>query len=645
MTKHQDNPEPINYSAILKGIQPFSYLTSDSLEQLVPKIERKVFPVNSFVFRQGEESKRILFIIISGLAEISVRNDNGDNFVLDYRDKGSFFGETVVLSDKAYVATIRCLTDIDCLLIRSKDIEILLENNGVFSNYFNKMVADHFYDLINKIPKEHGIMKGLISFENHAANKRASELMNHPVITCSSTEKINNIALIMSKEHVSSIVLVDNRGEICGTVTEKDFVEKLIAKNLSPNNFTAGDIANKNPLCISPDSFYYQILLAMTKEKVKHAIVTEANIPIGIITIRDLIRSRNTGVISVIDRLETQSNLKNLATVGQEIEQVLNGLIMENAPIPEILDIITEFYDRLTRQVIDLSIEEMLPEFGPPPVKFCWLTMGSGGRREQFLRTDQDNAIIYETVTDLSQTDKVAEYFTHLSNLINNGLETCGFALCPGNVMASNPLWRGDRSYWNKKVSTWVFTPEKKNIRLLTIFLDFRPVYGYYPLAEELRSFTNKCFASFPLALSHLAQDACRGKLPLNIFGNFVGENSREHKNEIDIKTSISVFLVDSLRILALSKNTTSTNSLERLQYLRQTNTLSKDLSVSLEIAFQTIMRFRISANLEKLKSGKPLDNYINLSTMDQIEKNQLKDALKAIENLVATVKEEFIRV
>ncbi len=645
MTKDKNDPESINYSSILQEIQPFSYLSLETLEQLVPKIERKVFPVDSYIFRQGDESKKILFIVVSGLAEISVKNNKGDNFVLDYRNRSSFFGETVVLSNKSYVATVKCLTELDCLLIKSKDIEFLIETNGTFANLFNMMVADHFYNLINKIPTDQGIMKGLITYENQGAQKRASELMNSPVITCSPTEKINQVAKKMSAHHVSSIVIVDKNDNVCGSITEKDLVENVIAKNLSPDNHLASEIATKDPLCVSADSFYYQILLAMTKEQVKHAIVTEANTPIGIITIRDLIRSRNSGVISVIDRLETQSNLSDLALVGQEIEQVLNGLMMEKAPIPEILDIITEFYDRVTRQVIDLSIEKMSSEFGPPPVKFCWLTMGSSGRREQFLRTDQDNALIYETVSDVALAKKVETYFTHLANLVNDGLTTCGFAPCPGNVMASNSVWRGNTSYWNSKISAWVNVLEKINIRLLTIFLDFRPVYGHFPLAEELRDYTNKCFSSLPLALSFLAQDACQGRLPLSIFGNPIGGHSKEHKHEIDIKTSISVYLVDCIRLLAVSENSNSTNTLERIHYLKNKKTLSNGLADSLDKAFQNIMQFRISTNLDKLKSSKDLDNYINLTTLDQHEKLELKESLKAIETLIAIVKEDFIHV
>lgn len=622
---------------VLKTVQPFSSLQAEELEQLVPKIKYQKYPADSFIFRQGEDSKRVLFIIVSGLAEIRVRNETGKETVAGYRRQGEFFGETVILSDKSYPASIKALTELECLLLHRQDFEVLLESNATFASFFGQVVVDRFRSLFQEVALELG---PAVTYENHAAWKRASELMSKPVITCSPREKTNQIARIMSLYHISAVVLTTADGEVSGLVTEKDLVEKVVANSRSPDNIRAEEIANNNPVCISPDSFYYQVLLAMIKGQAKHAIVTENNRPIGIITIRDLIRSRNTGVISVVDRLESQSDLENLAQVGREIDQILNGLVAENAPIPEILDIITEFYDRLTRQIIDISIEKMLPEFGPPPAKFCWLTMGSGGRREQFLRTDQDNALIYQHVGDRQQAKKAEQYFAHLSNLVVKGLTACGFAPCPGNVMAANSLWRGDSMYWQSQVTRWVQQSETVHTRLLTIFLDFRPVYGYMPLAEELRHFVNSSFNSQQLALAFLAEDACQGRLPLGFLGNPVGERSRKHRSEINLKSSVSVYLVDCVRLLALKAKCPVTSTLERLHFLKDANTLSEDLIELLETSFQTVMLFRLRTNLKKLKAGKRPDNYLDLKTLSVREKSLLKDTLKAIDKLMHITRE-----
>jgi CBS domain-containing protein len=259
---------------------------------------------------------------------------------------------------------------------------------------------DHFHRLLQKIPSGQELMKGLMSYDNSVAHKRAHELMHKPVITCSPLARADKLAEMMCLEHISSIVSVDEEGQVAGYISEQDLVEKIVARNYSPQNLTAREIANPRPVCVDPASSYYQVLLEMIKEQVKHVIVTDQNRPIGIITIGDLIRSRKTEIISVINQLRKHANLNDLAALGRKIEQVLGGLILEKASIPEILDIITELYDQLTGRVIALTVEEMLPDYGPPPVKFCWLTMGSNGRREQFWQTDQDNALIYQNVSD-----------------------------------------------------------------------------------------------------------------------------------------------------------------------------------------------------------------------------------------------------
>jgi len=621
----------------LQTVHPFSLLPLKALEQLVPLIIQKVFPADSFAFRQDEESKQVLFIIITGLAEIRVRNEQGHETVPGYRREGDFFGETVVLSDKTYPASVKAINDLDCLLVSREDFEKLLEHNALFASFFGQLVVDRFRSLFREVAMEPG---PLVTYESHAALKRASELMSTPVITSSPTQKTNEIARIMSLNHISAVVLTGSDGKVSGLITERDLVEKVVAKSRTPDNMPANTVSSGQPVCVPADAYYYQVLLAMIRGHAKHAIVTEGEKPVGIITIRDLIRSRNTGVISVVDRLESQLSLENLSRAATEIDQILIGLVTENAPIPEILDIITEFYDRITRQVIEIAIETMVAEYGPPPARFCWLTMGSGGRREQFMRTDQDNALIYQQLEDPDQKQNAEEYFSKLAELVVEGLTICGFAPCPGNVMAINPFWRGNTGYWNSLTAKWLQGTQSEDIRMLTIFLDFRPVYGHYPLAEDLRQFLSKSFSKQPLILSFLAEDASRGRLPVGFLGNPVGERTGKHRAEINLKKSVSVYLIDCIRLLALKEGAATTNTLERIQYLRQKKTLSKNLLDLLETSFETIMLFRLRANLEQIKNdGKP-DNYLQLKTLHAREKALLKDALKAIDKLMTITRE-----
>ncbi|MTI79516.1 MAG: cyclic nucleotide-binding domain-containing protein [Firmicutes bacterium] len=621
---------------ILAEIDPFSSLETRVIKQLVSKVNFKKYAENNFIFRQNEESRKVLFVIISGVIEIRVRNEKGQESVAGYRLQGEFFGETVLLTGKSYPASVKALTNLECLLIPRDEFETLLETNAGFASFFGKVVADRFRSLFNEVATN---ITPASSYEDKAW-RRASELMTYPVITSSPSEKANSIASLMSSNRISAVVLTQEDGTLAGLITEKDLVEKIVAQNSPPGNIQCINIADKNPVCVTTDSYYYQVLLEMIKGQTKHAVVVQDNKPIGIITTRDLIRSRNTSVISVIDKLESQQDIYHLSLVGREIDQILTRLINENAPVPEILDIITEFYDRLTRQVITISIKKMLPDFGPPPAKFCWLTMGSSGRREQYVRTDQDNALLYETINDQQAAKHAENYFAHMSALVIEGLAECGFAHCPGEIMATNPLWRGPESFFKLQVSKWVEGSENLHIRMLTVFLDFRPVYGYLPLAEKLRNFTVDSFANKQLALAFLAQDACQGRLPLSFFGKPVGERTGEHRSEINLKSSVAVHLIDCVRLLALKSKSQSTNTIERLQDLKEYNVLSEDLIDLLETAFQTVMLFRLHINLEKIRSGELPDNYLHLRNLTSRETLLLKDALKAIDKLMNITRE-----
>lgn len=329
----------------LKKVQPFCSLTQEVIKTLLPKTIRKMFPANNFIFKQGDNSQNLLFIIISGLAEVRVKDEKGNEIIVGYRHDHEFFGETVIFSKRNYPVSIKALTTLDCLLIKQKDLAELIENNSNFASLFTQKVLDRMYDLFHHLSLDFG---NNITYEEHIALKRASEFMTSPVITCFPEEKISKVAEIMTKNHISSIVLADVAGKIYGLITENDLVENVIVKNKNPNTICASEVANAEPVCICSDDFYYQVLLTMVRRKTKHAVVAKDNKPLGIVTIRDLIRARNLEVISIVDRIETRTNIEELAFISEEITQILKGLITENAPLPEIFDIITEFYDRLT---------------------------------------------------------------------------------------------------------------------------------------------------------------------------------------------------------------------------------------------------------------------------------------------------------
>lgn len=292
-----------------------------------------------------------------------------------------------------------------------------------------------------------------------------------------------------------------------------------------------------------------------------------------------------------------------------------------------------EFNDRITRKVIGLAEQELVESgWGPPPEPFCWLALGSAGRREQVLRTDQDNALVYRDPS--AGAEAAARYFAALAAKVVEGLATAGFALCTGNVMASNPALCRPLGEWCRALAGWVARPVPDVVRLVGLLLDFRPVYGDTSLADRLRERAQAVVGGAPGFLYALVRDDLLRPLPVEPFNRLVGERSGSHRGEIDLKSSACVHVVDGIRALAVRAGIGETATLGRLRRLVQAGLFPPDEVELLEAGFETLMTMRLRENLRKLAAGQAPDNYVRLDSLSRLERFALREALLAVARL-----------
>jgi len=619
--------------SLLKDVAPFNYLDEETLKELVPQLQEQTFPRNSYIFKQDEPSKNNLYIILSGTAEVIVTNEKGVDSVMAIRRSREFFGETVLLTGKHYPASVKAVEDLHCVIIPKEIFENLINKYPAIASFFTQILADRLREMFHEVVMEQSYEA--YGMEAQPFRKRVMDIMSAPVVTCSSGDKIYQVAQTMTDHNVSALVVTDNNNKPVGLITEKDLVAKVLTQPACPNtDLTADIVMNPHLVSLAPEAYFYQALLAMVRNKVKHVAVIDHGRLMGIVSIRDLMKSRATGTLTTVDDIETRDSVAGLIEASKEVDKVLTGMVAEKAAFIEICEVITEFYDRLTRKIIDISLQEMLKEgYGPPPVNFCWITMGSGGRKEQTSRTDQDNGIIYEDVP-ANKAEETARYFSLLANKIVEGLFQVGFAKCKGNVMATNPEWCKPLREWLLSVSKWVAEPVPEMIRLFTIFLDFRPIYGNRDLAAQLQQFVFRKFKETPIILHYLAKDDLANGVPLGFFRQFITDKSGEHKDEIDLKRSVCVHVVDCIRIFSLREGINESSTLGRLQELARRGVFTKEDAELFDTAYQTLMMFRIRENLRKLSQGLTADSYINPYKLTKRESAVLKEAIIAVDRL-----------
>ncbi|WP_161798214.1 DUF294 nucleotidyltransferase-like domain-containing protein [Aneurinibacillus tyrosinisolvens] len=379
----------------------------------------------------------------------------------------------------------------------------------------------------------------------------------------------------------------------------------------------------------------------MMKHNIKHLPVLANGKMNGMVTLRKLTDFRGNLVLEMVKEIDDADNIERLALQHKSVASFIERMLNEGATPHEICSLTTEFNDRILRRIIELSEQSMVKnEYGAPPTDYCWITMGSEGRKEQTLSTDQDNGIIYPHIDDEEQHRQADRYFAVLAEKIVSGLEQCGFPRCKGDVMATNPKWRKSLSDWKRMMNAWFSHMQGEEIRMFTIFLDFRPVYGRMELAQELRQYFLTKKKEFPFIYNLLAEDDAMSSVPLGMFGRIVYD--KKVGDGIDIKGGALVHFVNTMRLLAIFEGLEAVSTIERLHQLTMHQVFTKEEEEEVLDSFNTLLYFRIRENMNQYKQSLPLSNDLHVPGLSKEEQIRLKKALNTAKWLQQKLMRQF---
>ncbi len=626
--------------SLLKATTPFEYLDVNVLDEIVSESKTAFYPRGSFIFREGEKPKKYLYLILTGQAR-AIAMVSGVETVTAVRNRGDYFGITGFLSDEPFPISMVASKDLHCLMINQRSFHRALGSSDRFADYYTKDLASRLKNLYKTIstgrPEEQDTGQSLL-------RQRIELIATRKVVTCLPMDSVRSVARKIGKANVSSVVVTGINNKPLGIITEKDLVKRIMGAD-SPNLETgAHEIMSTGLITVQPEDFAYKALLLMIKNSIKHLVVTDRyGALFGIVTIKDLVQSQRGGAFSIVKQIEQQNQPDEINEAVRRIDQLKKVLIDERSYASEICALVTELYDRVTRKIVQLTETEMIElGLGPPPVEYCFINMGSAGRKEQYSRTDQDNGIIYEDARGERVKKFNAEYFLTLGGIIVDKLEGCGFKRCSGKVMADNPCWCMPLTSWKNNLQQWVNKLDPAHIRNMTIFLDFRHITGKKELSEKLKEFTLHLFKNSGHALLFMAEDDLKHRAPLNFLGQFITERAEDRRKIIDLKRTVMVHLVDCLRLFALREGIAETNTLERLHGLKERRIFKPDDAEYIEAAYEALLMFRIRNAVEKMEQGEEPDNYIIIDSLSKKEKSLLKESLLMVNRLQSLTAHAF---
>lgn len=621
-------------SHFLSGIVPFSFLPEDVLKEISREFSVVHYSSGTRLFYQGKTRVEYLYIIQKGAVERYF--EEGENKTLrGVLGEGDLYGGiSMLVNDGIAVRSIHILENTYFYILPKTVFLKLCHDHKNFAEYFSgtfgKRMMDKSYASIIKKPTG-GIDSATPFFDLQVQN-----IYQKNILSCGEDTPIQQAASLMSDGKCSSIYIQNPKGEYTGVVTDADFRSKVIVKG---HDITAPIVTiMSSPLnSVQMDSMVSEALLEMMESNHKHLAVRDrqSNV-VGILTNRDLLTAQEQSPFFVIRELASAAGLDEIVDKQKRIPRLIRNMLNSGAKAKTITRLISSISDAILEKLVGFALDEL----GPAPAEFVFLIVGSEGRNEQTLKTDQDNAIIYADVTK-SESRAAKAYFLKFGERVCTWLDQAGYDFCKGDVMAKNPKWCQPLSLWKRYFYSWIRVSTPKDLMQSNIFFDLRGGCGNIGLVDELRLFLFESLEGWTRFFRDLTVNALGFKPPLGFFRNFVVESKGEHRNKLDIKKSMTP-IVDIARIYALNNNISETNTQERLYRLYLEKVLNEETYNDLDRAYSYLMHQRLSCQIKNILAGEKPDNYMDPTKLSRMDQTMLKEIFKRIERMQTRLRLDF---
>ncbi len=619
--------------SFLKGIMPFDSLDDATLNDLARHCRVDFYPKGTRLLTTGETEITHLYLIQRGGVKAFIKDEQGEVTLKDFRGVGAYIGALGIIRGTPANLNIETVEDTFCFLLPREIFLKLVEQEPAFAHYYLKSFSEKIVTTAYNELRHHKVSKRS-GDDLYLFSVRVGDLVK-TLRTVSSASSIQEAAARMAEFRVGSLLVHDpvNEEDIVGIITDRDLRGKVVAAGLD-YNLPVKEIMTSPVQSVLSQALCFDVLLKMMTTSIHHLAVERGGRVIGVVTSHDIMLLQGHSPYYLFKEIRGQQEFSGLYVLAQKIPEVIRSLIKEGAKAGNITQMIAILNDHILERMLTLLEEEL----GPPPVPYCWLLMGSEGRREQTFKTDQDNAILYADPVNDAEKNAAESYFEKFAAKAIDHLVNCGYPLCPGEIMATNPKWCQPLSVWKGYFSHWVDTPDPAELLHATIFFDFRSGFGDSSLARELRRHLNKKAGDKDIFLFHLARQCMSTRVPLSFFKNFIVNKDGEHKNQLNIKHQGLTPFVNFARVLALKNGISETNTLARLKALFAGDFIDQELWAAANDAYELQMQQRLIHQLRQIEEGVLPDNHINPEQLSDLERRMLKEAFAVIERLYSVL-------
>jgi CBS domain-containing protein len=609
---------------------PFDRMAVAHLIFLAERAQLAFYPKGEAITDPAQGTAGRFFIIKQGRVRGEVE-PGGDHDAWELH-AGECFPIGALLSRRPVRMAQRAVEDTFCLELKRDDFDTLYSDSPEFRDFCSRRLASMLDRTLHTL--QAAISAQASSDAPYGA--ALSSLVRRASVTCAPATRLRDALAIMHAEHVGSIVIADESNRPLGIFTLHDLLARA-AENAFAFDTAIEQVMTPKVFALAPSDTVHEAALLMARESIGHVCVVENGRLRGVVSERDLFFLQRVGLARLSRVIAQAPDLDSLARHARDVHRLIDQMLVQGVSVAQLTQVITLLNDHVTRRVIEL----VLAESGMPSVPFTWLAFGSEGRQEQTLKTDQDNGMLFLLPAG-RDAETVRQELLPVAKRINDALDRCGYPLCTGNIMASNPECCLSFEEWQARFARWIEQGTPEHLLNASIFFDLRTLWGDATPVVALRQWLTGQVAENPRFLRQMAENALRNQPPLGLVREFVLEDEGEHAHTLDLKLRGATPFVDGARLLALAHRVEETGTFARLRGAARTGTLREAEAEAWCDAFSFINLLRMRAHQGQARHGRTLDNYIDPDSLNELDRRILKEAFRQARKLQARIRLDY---
>jgi CBS domain-containing protein len=599
----------------LRGYAPFNEMDDASLALVAARAKVGYYAAGEAACGPQTGPARTLFVVQRG--HVRARLPDAPRGAAGFEfGPGEMFPINAVLAGRATTRVYEAIEDLFCYELDVADVQQLLAASPPFQRFCARQVDSLLQQERQALRAAYAVQ----AVSDRPLLQPLSTALRRAPVTCVPGTPLRQALERMHGQRVGAIVIVDDAGAPLGIFTERDLVRHAAAGRLALEDPVSAYMT-PDPVHLPATATLYEAALVMARHGVRHLLVCDGQKLAGVVSERGLFALQRQSMREVIAAIEVAHDTAGLQRAAAEIRALAKGMLAQGVSAEPLTQLIATLNDRLADRILVLEATR----HDLSGIRFCWLALGSEGRHEQTFASDQDNAIVFEVA---GGADAARARLLPFASAVNAALDTCGFPLCKGDIMARNPKWCLAASEWRVRFGDWIRNPHPEALLNANIFFDFRALWGEASLASDLRAWLDAAARDDQRFLRMMAQNALQSRPPLGFFGDVQTSGEGAEVGTIDLKTQGTRIFTDAGRIFALATGADVQNTAARLRHAGSARRVPVEETEAVVDAFYFLVLLRLRHEHLDSPDG-PRRPRIDPRSLNELDRRILKEALR----------------